>query len=399
MDHLTCTRPTLRLVDGAYWGISLCAAATLPATDLIFMTIICLCNHGMASLLRRSGDGRERHLQIQTYLSMACAFLAATVLEYPSIIPALRKEHSENTSNGNYDNNYKQINSPRSENDTETVACLISLAGLVFGHIYSVFFCEPPTRKSWAVTEDWVTACGLLTFLVQRRSGIAGWEASESMECSSNWLLAAPYLRIWLLYKVLRPMVLPGWNQEDNSASGLDRSKAQIMSSKREPSSTLLSDQVMKKSELQKPVVADISLLWQVGGLYFDLADFVDRHPGGKEALMLGRGRDCTALVMSYHPFSREQCWKILEKYQRFPAAANVEADAKASADSQSDFFYNLLCERVAKTLKDKGIDPIKDRGATVFRSLYYLLIAAAVVVSGFFHAKVCQILTRLWFT
>lgn len=46
--------------------------------------------------------------------------------------------------------------------------------------------------------------------------------------------------------------------------------------------------------------------LWWVDGNGYDLKEFVDRHPGGKEAILLGRGRDCTALVESYHPFTKQ---------------------------------------------------------------------------------------------
>jgi hypothetical protein len=48
----------------------------------------------------------------------------------------------------------------------------------------------------------------------------------------------------------------------------------------------------------------DQSELWTLHGAQYDLYDFMDRHPGGKEAIELGKGRDCTALFESYHPFT-----------------------------------------------------------------------------------------------
>jgi hypothetical protein len=48
----------------------------------------------------------------------------------------------------------------------------------------------------------------------------------------------------------------------------------------------------------------DQSELWTIHGAKYDLCDFMDRHPGGKEAIELGKGRDCTALFESYHPFT-----------------------------------------------------------------------------------------------
>jgi hypothetical protein len=51
--------------------------------------------------------------------------------------------------------------------------------------------------------------------------------------------------------------------------------------------------------------------LWMIHGQSYDLQNFVERHPGGKEAILLGRGRDCTALVDSYHPFSHARVWCV----------------------------------------------------------------------------------------
>ena len=63
-----------------------------------------------------------------------------------------------------------------------------------------------------------------------------------------------------------------------------------------------------------KPQLSDVAMaksvssedLWFIHGNGYDLNEFVERHPGGKEAILLGRGRDCTALAESYHPFSKQ---------------------------------------------------------------------------------------------
>ena len=47
-------------------------------------------------------------------------------------------------------------------------------------------------------------------------------------------------------------------------------------------------------------------MLWRIHGKEYDLADFVNKHPGGKESILLGRGRDCTALFESYHAFTNQ---------------------------------------------------------------------------------------------
>jgi len=44
--------------------------------------------------------------------------------------------------------------------------------------------------------------------------------------------------------------------------------------------------------------------LWYIHGNSYDLSPYVDKHPGGRLAILSGRGRDCTALFESYHPWS-----------------------------------------------------------------------------------------------
>jgi hypothetical protein len=54
---------------------------------------------------------------------------------------------------------------------------------------------------------------------------------------------------------------------------------------------------------------------WVVHGKKFDLRAFVEKHPGGTHAISYGRGRDCTWLVESYHPYS-DKVWQVLRKYE-----------------------------------------------------------------------------------
>ena len=52
-------------------------------------------------------------------------------------------------------------------------------------------------------------------------------------------------------------------------------------------------------------------MLWLIHGTEYDLNDFVDRHPGGKESILLGRGRDCSAMFDSYHAFTNQHRYVI----------------------------------------------------------------------------------------
>jgi fatty acid desaturase len=56
--------------------------------------------------------------------------------------------------------------------------------------------------------------------------------------------------------------------------------------------------------------------LWYIHGNAYDLAEFVPRHPGGQLAILSGRGRDCTALFESYHPWN-DKHRKLLKAFNR----------------------------------------------------------------------------------
>ena len=143
--------------------------------------------------------------------------------------------------------------------------------------------------------------------------------------------------------------------------------------------------------------------LWWIHGNGYDLMDFVQDHPGGIEAILLGKGRDCTALVESYHAFSGDRVWKILEKHRTLTRLedgdGDDEIDELATATSTGlteehrdrvpDFFYEVLKKRVTKVLRFKGIDPVKDRGASQIRIAYYLLIFGLWLYAGYLHCSV----------
>jgi len=74
--------------------------------------------------------------------------------------------------------------------------------------------------------------------------------------------------------------------------------------------------------------------MWVIHGQSYDLSGFVDRHPGGRLAILSGRGRDCTALFESYHPWN-DRHRKVLEAY--------------GEALPPADPFYEDLKQRVRK--------------------------------------------------
>jgi cytochrome b involved in lipid metabolism len=134
--------------------------------------------------------------------------------------------------------------------------------------------------------------------------------------------------------------------------------------------------------------------LWWVHGKGYDLEEFVERHPGGVEAILLGKGRDCTALVESYHPFTTQHL-KVLEKYLVVEEqattnnAANLHGKRQEDEQISKDFFYEILKRRVSTVLMQKGIDPKQDRGATAQRTMYYCAVFASWIYTGYLHLSV----------
>lgn len=179
-------------------------------------------------------------------------------------------------------------------------------------------------------------------------------------------------------------------------------------------SPTSSSTSVIKSSNADS---VDRTDLWWIHGNGYDLKEFVHNHPGGVEAILLGKGRDCTALVESYHPFSEDRVWKILEKYYCHTQANNdeekeleekksaVQKVATTTSDTMTetyqkqqqrrgrgrvpDFFYEILKKRVVNALKSKGIDAIHDRGASPIRIVYYLMVFILWSYSGYLHCSV----------
>jgi len=41
---------------------------------------------------------------------------------------------------------------------------------------------------------------------------------------------------------------------------------------------------------------------WEIDGVQYDMNFYLNSHPGGRLAILLGEGRDCTQLIKSYHP-------------------------------------------------------------------------------------------------
>ena len=139
--------------------------------------------------------------------------------------------------------------------------------------------------------------------------------------------------------------------------------------------------------------------VWRIYGNTYDLTNYVKYHPGGVEAIMLGANRDdCTAMFQSYHPFNIGAAKAVLAKYRiddklhgSIPGEKKKQANnyAHLTARHENDLFYDVLSTRVAKALKDAGVDPIRDRTPTLQRYSYYSFLMIAIIASCVSHCRV----------
>jgi len=404
---------TTHPIDLAYLAVGVAAADLLRPEELVFMTCVCIVNHGLSSLMRevlppvlqqnndkihndddvhnskQSNAAAAQHVNIRIReilgglfysLSLACLYFGK----------GDRREEGEERLFAAF---------PRiafmAEQKGESLALLISMAFLFFDHIYAIVFCEPPARGSWAATED-LTSLAVLLYAQSTLTNESATTASTTLEPLSFFSTA---LYMWLIYRVVRPFATYPFlakKQHKRQRIQVPLSKrvsvpsfpvkphSKASTNKQPQTKCLLSDKAMTRS----PESFDKTMLWEINGTFYDLSTFVNQHPGGKEALLLGRGRDCTALFESYHPFSKAKGRQVLEKFRVSNGAVSQSTETKEAA-SGKDYFYELLCQRVAKVLQENGVDPIRDRGATYTRSTYYLIIASALLLSGYYHAKV----------
>jgi cytochrome b involved in lipid metabolism len=97
--------------------------------------------------------------------------------------------------------------------------------------------------------------------------------------------------------------------------------------------------------------------LWvTLDGVVYDLTEFVDRHPGGRDMLMLAAGREVTDLFRMYHVFNEERARKFLAPYAIGTFTGPYEFPQYRPEAPGG--FYAKLKERVIAHFKTTGKDP-----------------------------------------
>lgn len=252
----------------------------------------------------------------------------------------------------------------------------LSLAAgyLAFSHWYSSWhsLCKP----FLSVAEDALTLTLALVYLVHKHHEPIPTMANNHGGATSP-ITAPTVIGIWLCYKLLRL----GKQLQSSNRSRIKQTVVPLLQPIPQRPFTTKNDiqsTPVKSVDNQTTNVTTMPSTWIIHGQQYNLTTFVDRHPGGREAILLGQGRDCTALFESYHPFTNKHV-KTLEKYT---TQANCPTPPQ-------DVFYTELCRRVEAQLQAVGVDPVENRAATPLRTMYYWTIAAALTMSGVAHCKV----------
>jgi len=131
--------------------------------------------------------------------------------------------------------------------------------------------------------------------------------------------------------------------------------------------------------------------LWTVHNKRYDLKSFVKAHPGGRDAILLGQGRNCTELFESYHSLADEK------RVRATLAAYYVEDAAPGDEDYDVQFqwgdtpFYDALKARVRTYFEQRqgATSPGRYAGYMQWVQLVGFTGASGVALWSFMHAEV----------
>lgn len=113
-----------------------------------------------------------------------------------------------------------------------------------------------------------------------------------------------------------------------------------------------------------------------VDGVVYDVTEFIEKHPGGREMISLALGRDATDLFKSYHPFSDRPA-RILEK-MRIGTVSTYEHPVY----EKDTGFYKEACEAVAAYFKDTGLNRKDPLNMVLRMAPAYILFGLTYYVS-----------------
>jgi fatty acid desaturase len=121
--------------------------------------------------------------------------------------------------------------------------------------------------------------------------------------------------------------------------------------------STLPAHAAPPRERDSSPPEADCDRLWFIDGKAYDLTEFVRLHPGGREAINLGRGTDCSELFRSYH-FRKRPPSALFARYEVAVDRAdprNLERLGGSGFTFDEGGFYRTIQDRSRAYFKETG--------------------------------------------
>jgi cytochrome b involved in lipid metabolism len=140
-------------------------------------------------------------------------------------------------------------------------------------------------------------------------------------------------------------------------------------------------DRAVTWQELAEHNAADSAWI-AVDGAVYDVTEFVDRHPGGRELLLLSVGREATDLFNSYHPFTNAPR-AVLQKYRIGKLVTFEHPLYKPDSG-----FYREAAAAIKAHFESRGVDP-KNPWTGVLRMLPVYVLGAFVFALTFCTAGV----------
>ncbi|KAF4320033.1 hypothetical protein BBO99_00005957 [Phytophthora kernoviae] len=148
------------------------------------------------------------------------------------------------------------------------------------------------------------------------------------------------------------------------STEGLRARKGAARAAATDSSTTFTWQEVAKHNTAQSAWVI-------IRGVVYDVTEWADRHPGGRELILLHSGRECSDTFDSYHPFS-DRADKILGKY----AVGKLVGGSEFPTYKPDTGFYRECCDRVHQYFKDNKLDP-KNGYSGLWRMIFVAVVAA----------------------
>lgn len=115
---------------------------------------------------------------------------------------------------------------------------------------------------------------------------------------------------------------------------------------------------------------AESSAWVYIGNTVYDITPWLDRHPGGKEILLLTAGRDVSDLFVTYHPFT-DRAAEVLGKY-KIGEVSTTEFPQFAPDRG----FYQECRQQVGEYFRANKLDH-KDPKPGLWRLAVFLVLAA----------------------